>query len=147
MNLLTRMLAILLVLAVQSHGETELLTIIMAPSDAFISPSGRWGSQLATNFVEEDSLVSIVQRDPPRPPPVDEVAKMARFIVHYSLWASLSHVSQQPQITNWPVSRAYSVSDGPISAGSGIPYLLMTPNDPDFVDLMVSICSILDLSQ
>uniref|UniRef100_A0A1B6GNH7 CREG-like beta-barrel domain-containing protein n=1 Tax=Cuerna arida TaxID=1464854 RepID=A0A1B6GNH7_9HEMI len=136
MNLFTRILAILLVFAVQSHGETELLRIIMGPSDAFIPPSGRRGSRLVTNFVEEDSLVSIVQQDAPRPPPVDQVAKMARYIVHYSQWTSLSHVSQQPQITNWPVSRDYSVSDGPISAGSGIPYLIMTPNDPEFVDLL-----------
>uniref|UniRef100_A0A1B6MDK3 CREG-like beta-barrel domain-containing protein n=1 Tax=Graphocephala atropunctata TaxID=36148 RepID=A0A1B6MDK3_9HEMI len=144
MNLITRILAILLVFAVKSHGETELLAIIMAPSDTVISTNSIWGSRLVTDMEEQDPLTKLFRSMTPQalppttpaPPPVDKAALMARYIVHYSLWTSLAHASLQPKISGWPISRVYSVSDGPITISSGVPYLYMTPNDPEFLDLL-----------
>ncbi|KAK9496740.1 hypothetical protein O3M35_013029 [Rhynocoris fuscipes] len=79
----------------------------------------------------------------PPPPPHDEIARMARYVVHYSDWCVLSQISRQPNTTGMPLGRVFSVSDGPINNGTGVPYIYCSFFDPVVKDLMIdNRCSI-----
>uniref|UniRef100_A0A1B6EE55 CREG-like beta-barrel domain-containing protein n=2 Tax=Clastoptera arizonana TaxID=38151 RepID=A0A1B6EE55_9HEMI len=82
------------------------------------------------------SEVSLHEEPLPPPPDVKDAAKYARYIVHYSSWGSLSHISWQPFTTALPIARAYSISDGPIGKGNGVPYFLMTIRDNEMQDIV-----------
>uniref|UniRef100_A0A224XVV5 Putative pyridoxamine 5'-phosphate oxidase n=1 Tax=Panstrongylus lignarius TaxID=156445 RepID=A0A224XVV5_9HEMI len=75
------------------------------------------------NFDEKNVNYIISGTRYPPPPPVEDAAEMARYIVHYSDWTALAHVSHQKNISGLPMARVYSMSDGPLSNSSGIPYL------------------------
>lgn len=72
----------------------------------------------------------------PEPPPIDDAARYARYIVHYSDWCAVSHISKQPDTTGFPMARVFSMSDGTISNSSGIPYIYTTPMDEGTRDLL-----------
>jgi len=66
------------------------------------------------------------------PPPHEMLAKMARYIVHSSDWTALSTISTHEPIVGYPFVNVFSVSDGPVNASSGVPYMY-------FTDLEISI--------
>jgi hypothetical protein len=72
------------------------------------------------------------------PPPPSEAARMARYIVHNSDWASIATISSMKNIKSFPFANTYSVSDGTVANSSGIPYLYMTPLEMSSQDLAVS---------
>ncbi|KAK7074428.1 Cellular repressor of E1A-stimulated proteins 1, partial [Halocaridina rubra] len=71
----------------------------------------------------------------PDPPPHDQVAMMARYIVHTSDWASIATYSVSPRIEGFPFANILSLSDGPVEYSSGIPYMYLTPMDLTSHDL------------
>ncbi|XP_075230453.1 cellular Repressor of E1A-stimulated Genes [Lycorma delicatula] len=72
----------------------------------------------------------------PEPPPVSDAARYARYIVHYSDWCAVSHISYQPNTKGFPMARIFSMSDGTLSNSSGIPYIYTTPMDEGTRDLL-----------
>nr|CAD7453859.1 unnamed protein product [Timema tahoe] len=68
-------------------------------------------------------------------PPPSAATRMARYVVHNTAWGALATISQQPRIKTFPFVNTFSVSDGPLNNGSGIPYLYMTPLDMSAQDL------------
>ncbi|XP_066977474.1 protein CREG1 [Macrobrachium rosenbergii] len=71
----------------------------------------------------------------PDPPPHDQVAKVARYIVHTSDWGSIATFSMAPMIEGFPFANILSLSDGPIEVSTGIPYMYLTPMDLTSHDL------------
>ena len=56
----------------------------------------------------------------------------------FTVWGSLSHVSWHADTFGFPIARAYSLSDGPLGESTGVPYLYMTLNDEEMLDIVVS---------
>jgi len=73
--------------------------------------------------------------DAPEPPPHQEVAKMARFIVSQSIWTPLSTISTRNETKGSPFSTILSVSDGTIGNSTGVPYFYLTAKDTAVKDL------------
>ncbi|KAF6207409.1 hypothetical protein GE061_018651 [Apolygus lucorum] len=65
----------------------------------------------------------------PPPPPVGDAARYARYVVHYSEWTSLGHISHQPATDWYPSSRVFSMADGPVDNSSGVPYIYTSYHD------------------
>lgn len=76
-----------------------------------------------------------VQTTWPDPPPKDQVAKVARYIVHTSDWASIATFSTQKVIEGFPFGNILSISDGPVDKSSGTPYMYLTPLDFTALDI------------
>ncbi|KAF0757765.1 protein CREG1-like isoform X1 [Aphis craccivora] len=70
------------------------------------------------------------------PPPVRDIALMSRYIVHHSDWATLSYLGNQSFMDGMPMGRVYSVSDGTINNSSGVPYIMASPMDLSFQDVV-----------
>jgi len=70
------------------------------------------------------------------PPPVKDIAVMSRYIVHHSDWATLSYIGHQSFMDGMPMGRVYSVSDGTINNSSGVPYIMASPMDLSFQDVV-----------
>lgn len=63
------------------------------------------------------------------PPPIDQAALMARYIVNQAGWTSVATVSSRKDTENYPFVNLISFSDGTLGNGTGIPYLFLTPLD------------------
>lgn len=70
-------------------------------------------------------------------PPHDQVARVARFVAHQCDWASVATISTHQPVVGQPFSNVFSVSDGPLSSGSGVPYLYLTRMEISVQDLQV----------
>ncbi|XP_069744637.1 protein CREG1 [Narcine bancroftii] len=71
-------------------------------------------------------------------PPHEEVARVARFVVNRCDWAMIATISTHPPVVGRPFANVLSVSDGPRSRGSGIPYLYLTPLDISVQDVKIN---------
>lgn len=64
-------------------------------------------------------------------------------VLHYYMllleWASLSYMGNQSFMDGKPMGRVYSVSDGTIDNSTGVPYIMVSPMDLSYQDVMVSI--------
>lgn len=60
---------------------------------------------------------------------------MARYIMHQSDWVSIATISTQSSIKGYPFVGLKSLSDGPETNSTGIPYLYMTEMDISGKDL------------
>ncbi|CAK9816195.1 Protein CREG1 [Anthophora quadrimaculata] len=69
------------------------------------------------------------------PPPIDEAALMARYIVNQADWVSVATISTRKDIQSFPAVTLVSYTDGLLGNGSGIPYLYLTPLDFTAQDL------------
>ncbi|XP_076660278.1 cellular Repressor of E1A-stimulated Genes [Halictus rubicundus] len=69
------------------------------------------------------------------PPPVDQAALMARYIVNQADWVSVATISTRKEIESYPAVTLVSYSDGELGNGSGIPYFYLTPLDFTAQDL------------
>lgn len=72
-----------------------------------------------------------------RIPPHDQVARVARFVAHQCDWASMATISTHKPVVGQPFSNAFSVSDGPEGASSGVPYMYLTRMEISVQDLEV----------
>lgn len=79
-------------------------------------------------------------------PPHEEVARVARFVAHQCDWASLATISTHSPIIGQPFSNVFSISDGPLWASSGVPYLYLTHMEISVQDLQVSPVSSMSMS-
>lgn len=61
------------------------------------------------------------------PPPHDQVARMARYITHESNWAAMATISSRDPTQGSPFANIFSVSDGPVDNGTGVPYIYISP--------------------
>lgn len=71
----------------------------------------------------------------PNPPPHDQVAEVARYLVHISDWASIATFSVASMTEGYPFSNILSLSDGPVEKSTGTPYFYLTPMDLTSHDL------------
>ncbi|KAK7162352.1 hypothetical protein R3I94_004877 [Phoxinus phoxinus] len=71
-------------------------------------------------------------------PPHEEVARMARFVVHKCDWASMATISTHDPVKGQPFSNAFSISDGPVGNGTGTPYMYLTHMEISVQDLQVN---------
>lgn len=83
----------------------------------------------------------------PTPPPHDQVARVARYVVHISDWASVATISTHPSIISYPFANVISMSDGPVDHASGVPYMYMTRMDLSGKDLLDDARATLSLSE
>lgn len=60
----------------------------------------------------------------------------ARALVHASLWGSVSTISSNAATQGFPFSNIVSFADGTVGAGTGIPYMLVSPLDESITDLL-----------
>ncbi|XP_020666226.3 protein CREG1 isoform X2 [Pogona vitticeps] len=81
-------------------------------------------------------------------PPHEDVARVARFVVHSSDWGALATLSaQEPPMRGQPFANVFSVSDGPVgSRGSGVPYMYLTALEISVQDLQMNANASLTLS-
>nr|XP_039273661.1 protein CREG2-like [Styela clava] len=70
------------------------------------------------------------------PPPHQEKAKTARYLVHATSWAVVSTTSTLKEIAGRPFSNILSFCDGPIENGTGIPYFYVTLFDVSIQDVL-----------
>uniref|UniRef100_A0A3Q2GXY7 Cellular repressor of E1A stimulateds 1 n=1 Tax=Equus caballus TaxID=9796 RepID=A0A3Q2GXY7_HORSE len=60
-------------------------------------------------------------------PPREDAARVARFVAHVCDWGALATVATEEAVRGWPFADVLSLSDGPPGAGSGVPYLYLSP--------------------
>ncbi|KAM4847161.1 protein CREG1 [Urocitellus parryii] len=60
-------------------------------------------------------------------PPREDAARVARFVTHVCDWGALATVSTLEAVRGRPFADVLSLSDGPPGAGSGVPYLYLSP--------------------
>ncbi|KAG8253083.1 Cellular repressor of E1A-stimulated proteins 1 [Homalodisca vitripennis] len=78
---------------------------------------------------------NIIITNKPDPPPKNETARMARYIVHYSDWCALAHISRHGNTTGFPAARVYSTADGFDNSSTGIPFFYVSKMDAHINDL------------
>lgn len=71
-------------------------------------------------------------------PPHQDVARVARFVANQCDWASMATVSTHDPVRGQPFSNAFSVSDGRLGSGCGVPYLYLTRMEVSVQDLQVN---------
>ncbi|XP_028995091.1 protein CREG1 [Betta splendens] len=79
-------------------------------------------------------------------PPHDQVARVARYVVHQCDWASMATISTHQPVAGQPFSNAFSISDGPEQSSSGVPYLYLTRMEISVQDLQVNPAASLSMS-
>ncbi|ENN82490.1 protein CREG1 [Dendroctonus ponderosae] len=71
-------------------------------------------------------------------PPIAEHAKTARYIIHNADWVAVGTLSVREDMKGDPFVSLKSISDGPASNSSGIPYLYMTDMDITAIDILAN---------
>ncbi|KAF7267184.1 hypothetical protein GWI33_019565 [Rhynchophorus ferrugineus] len=87
---------------------------------------------LVLSFVS-GKLVNVNKNSPPRP---DQIALMARYIVHNTDWTALSTISTLKTTLGYPFVSVKSFCDGPIDNSTGIPYFYITSMDVSGADIV-----------
>ena len=82
-------------------------------------------------------VVDKINSSPYNPPPHEQHAKRARYMVHYVDWGVLSTISTEYNISGVPVpfTNIIAVSDGPIDSSTGIPYFYVSKLDTSIKDI------------
>ncbi|XP_063068228.1 protein CREG1 isoform X2 [Engraulis encrasicolus] len=68
-------------------------------------------------------------------PPHDEVARVARYVVNQCQWASMATISTHDPVKGQPFANVFSISDGPVGHGQGVPYMYLTRMEISVQDL------------
>ncbi|XP_054287156.1 protein CREG1-like [Macrosteles quadrilineatus] len=92
-------------------------------------------TSLGIQVVDMNHESSNVKSHTPDPPPKNETARMARYIVHYSDWCALAHISHHSNTSGFPVARVYSTADGFYDTTTGMPYFYVSKMDAHINDL------------
>ncbi|RXG71995.1 Protein CREG1 [Armadillidium vulgare] len=71
----------------------------------------------------------------PDPPPKDDIASVARYVMHISEFGSLATNSTHKGIEGYPFVNVFSVSDGPFNKSTGTPYFYFTPLELSVIDM------------
>ncbi|KAJ1112602.1 hypothetical protein NDU88_000864 [Pleurodeles waltl] len=79
-------------------------------------------------------------------PPRNETARVARFVAHRCDWGALATLSSHEPVKGKPFANVFSVSDGPLKQGSGVPYLYLTNMEISVQDLTVNPAASLTMS-
>ncbi|XP_048862799.1 protein CREG1 [Brienomyrus brachyistius] len=79
-------------------------------------------------------------------PPRDDVARVARFVANQCGWASMATISSRDPVKGQPFSNTFSVSDGPLGSGTGVPYMYLTRLEISVQDLQVNSQASLSMS-
>ena len=99
---------------------------------------------------EPDPVLSGSEESDPEaeqlPPPHQDVAAMARYIVHVSDWAAMATISTRPPTQGMPFANVFSVCDGTRYRSTGIPYLYLTDLEISVKDLRVNNSASLTMS-
>ncbi|KAF0304582.1 Protein CREG1 [Amphibalanus amphitrite] len=100
---------------------------------------------------EADTALSAAEDDfgetaEPLPPPHQDVAAMARYIVHVSDWAAMATISTRPPTRGMPFANVFSVCDGTRYRSTGVPYLYLTDMEISVKDLRVNNSASLTMS-
>ncbi|XP_067261311.1 protein CREG1 [Chanodichthys erythropterus] len=82
--------------------------------------------------------LSVARGGAPSVPPHEEVARMARFVVHKCDWASMATISTHDPVKGQPFSNTFSISDGLAGNGTGTPYMYLTHMEISVQDLQVN---------
>lgn len=70
------------------------------------------------------------------PPPYTETARMARYIVHNSVWTSVATICSRDPLKGYPFANIFSMSDGStVANSSGIPYFYVPSLEMSVHDL------------
>merc|ERR1719412_2842828 len=69
------------------------------------------------------------------PPPHDEVASFARYVVHDSSWTAMATMAAREPIMDYPFANIFSISDGPVDSSTGVPYMYLMPLELSAIDL------------
>ncbi|XP_046476881.1 protein CREG1 [Neodiprion pinetum] len=97
-------------------------------------PKKYWSQDLGRyNGNEQDTYNDGLEADDP--PPIDEAARMARYIVNQNNWTSIATLSSIPKVRSYPFVNVVSYADGPLLNGTGMPYIFITPLDYTAQDL------------
>lgn len=80
------------------------------------------------------------------PPPHQDVAAMARYVVHVSDWAAMATISTRSPTRGMPFANVFSVCDGTRYRSTGIPYLYLTDMEISVQDLRVNNSASLTMS-
>ena len=71
----------------------------------------------------------------PEPPPHDEVARFARYLVHDSSWTVMATMAAREPIMDFPFANVFSMSDGTVDKSTGVPYIYLMPLELSAIDL------------
>ncbi|XP_066248397.1 protein CREG1 [Euwallacea similis] len=93
-------------------------------------------TKVQSRVIDDDDDTTIVPTTPSGPPPFYKYALMARYIIHFNDWVSIATLSTQAAIEGYPFVSLKSLSDGPESNSTGIPYIYMTDMDVSGKDLL-----------
>lgn len=110
----------------------SLLVALLAPGLVALLVSPAWGRG-GRGHGDWD-----VDRRLPPLPPREDAPRVARFVTHISDWGSLATISTLEAVRGRPFADIISFSDGPPGAGSGVPYLYLSPLQQLVSDLKVS---------
>lgn len=99
----------------------SLLVALLAPSLVALLVSPTWGRG-GLDHGDWD-----VDRRLPPLPPREDAALVARFVTHVSDWGVLTTISTLEAVRGRSFGDVLSFSDGPPGAGSGVPYVYLSP--------------------
>lgn len=83
-------------------------------------------------------LVLLTECGQSKIPPHEEVARVARYVVNQCEWASMATISTHDPVRGQPFANLFSISDGPVGYGKGIPYMYLTHMEISVQDLEVN---------
>jgi len=86
--------------------------------------------------VSEKTQSKEISADSLEPPPHEQVARMARYVLHQSDWTSMATLSSRRNFSGYPTANVFSVSDGPTGNSSGTPYFYLSAWELSSHDLM-----------
>ncbi|XP_030635682.1 protein CREG1 [Chanos chanos] len=93
---------------------------------------------MTATFVALFLALLAINSDQFKIPPHEEVARMARFVVNHCDWASMATISTHDPVKGQPFSNLFSISDGPVGYGNGVPYMYLTRMEISVQDLEVN---------
>ncbi|XP_078512827.1 protein CREG1 [Lissotriton helveticus] len=79
-------------------------------------------------------------------PPRNDTARVARTVAHRCDWGAVATVSTQKAVKGKPFANVFSISDGPVKHGTGVPYLYLTAMEVSVQDLKANPAASLTMS-
>merc|ERR1712168_1376475 len=82
----------------------------------------------------EEAKPAEITTTPINPPPHDELARVARYLVHQLDWSMMATISAREPTIGYPFQHSISIADG-VETGTGIPYMYQSNMAMNTVDL------------
>lgn len=94
--------------------------------------------EIETNEIQPNRFMSPPEKSDAMPP-LQEYARVARYIMHNSEWCAIATISTKSHLAGSPFANVYDVSDGAtVEESTGIPYFYLTSLQPSVKDLQVN---------